>query len=208
MNRIIEKILLSPGYILSFIFPYRLYKKWIPIRRRLYTGWILPNLAHIGANSSIDKDIHLVGGKMIMIGSNCCIDKHCSITALDFDKNKNEIRIEIGDNVTIGPYAHMTAVNKIVIGNCVDIGPRILITDNSKKANANELEIQPRRRQISSKGPVYIGDYTWIGENVCIMPGVTIGQSSVIGANSVVTKDIPAYCVAVGVPARVISVIK
>ena len=52
-----------------------------------------------------------------------------------------------------------------------------------------------------------IGNNVWIGRNVCIMPGVTIGDGAVIGANAVVTHDIPAYSVAVGVPAKVIKMI-
>jgi lipopolysaccharide O-acetyltransferase len=54
-------------------------------------------------------------------------------------------------------------------------------------------------------GPVVIEDEVWLGERVCVMPNVTIGKHSVIGANSVVTKDIPPYCIAVGVPARIIK---
>ena len=61
---------------------------------------------------------------------------------------------------------------------------------------------------ITSKGPVIIGDYTWIGENVSIMPGVNIGKSSVIGANSVVTKSFPERSIIAGNPAKIIGTIQ
>ena len=60
---------------------------------------------------------------------------------------------------------------------------------------------------INSKGPVNIGKNVWTGTNVCIMPGVSIGNGAIIGANSVVTHDIPEAAVAVGAPARVVKII-
>lgn len=67
------------------------------------------------------------------------------------------------------------------------------------------LGLNPFQRLLETKGPVIIEDYTWIGEMVCIMPGVTIGKGSIIGANVVVTKNIPPYCVAVGTPAHIVK---
>ena len=59
-------------------------------------------------------------------------------------------------------------------------------------------------QQIQQTNPVLIGDGAWIGENVCVI-GASVGRNSVIGANSVVTKDIPDYCIAVGSPAIIIK---
>lgn len=56
-----------------------------------------------------------------------------------------------------------------------------------------------------AREPATIGNNVWLGNNVCVMPEVTIGDGAIIGANSVVTHDIPAYCMAAGVPARVIK---
>ena len=63
----------------------------------------------------------------------------------------------------------------------------------------------PYMDQTLSSQPVIIEDGCWIGEKVCIMPGVTIGRKSIIGAGSIVTKSIPGYCIAVGNPAKVIK---
>lgn len=84
------------------------------------------------------------------------------------------------------------------------------ITDNSHGENIsiNELNISPHERNIFSKGTVIIGDNVWTGKNVCIMPNVKIGNGAIIGANSVVTHNIPPYSVAVGSPAKVIKTIE
>lgn len=204
MKIILHKIILIPGKIFGFIFPYNIYIKFRPISRRLYTGWIIRNFRKVGTQTLICGDLHLVGGDKITIGDNTCIDKHCSVTAL----GKNNKNIVIGNNVSIGPYAHITSVNYIEIGDNVDIGPRCLITDNSKKPTIGTKNINPRLRPISSKGAVIIGSYTWIGENVCIMPGVKIGNNCVIGANSVVTKSFPDGTIIAGDPAKEIGKIK
>lgn len=84
-----------------------------------------------------------------------------------------------------------------------------MITDhyhgNTKKLHEISA-IMPNMRPLTSKGPVYIGENVWIGDGVVVLPNVTIGTGAIIGANSVVTRDIPAYSVAVGVPAKVITV--
>ena len=64
------------------------------------------------------------------------------------------------------------------------------------------------KRPLHSKGPIIIEDNVWVGENVCILENVRIGKCSIIGANAVVTHDIPPYSIAVGVPAKVIKKIK
>ncbi len=68
--------------------------------------------------------------------------------------------------------------------------------------------VAPLVRPLYSKGPIIIEDDVWLGEKVSVMPGVHIGRGAIIGANSVVTKDIPAYAVAVGSPAKVIKMLR
>jgi acetyltransferase-like isoleucine patch superfamily enzyme len=73
--------------------------------------------------------------------------------------------------------------------------------------SGGEKDIAPALRDLFSKGPVRIGKRVWIGENACILPGVSIGDGAVIGAGSVVTKDIPPNSIAAGNPAKVIRTI-
>ena len=98
-------------------------------------------------------------------------------------------------------------INKIVIGNNVMIGSGVLITDHQHGTLADS-DIPVADRELVSKGAVVIEDNVWIGEHVCILSGVSIGEGSIIGANAVVTKSIPAHSLAVGVPATVIESLK
>ena len=109
--------------------------------------------------------------------------------------------MEIGNNVSIGEYSHITCTNKATIGNGVLTGRFVLITDNSHGATTNdEIETPPLSRQIHSNGTTTIKDNVcWIGDKVTILPNVKIGKGAIIAANAVVTKDIPDYSVAVGI---------
>ena len=71
-----------------------------------------------------------------------------------------------------------------------------------------ELHMHPSSRQIKSKGEIVIGNNIWIADKVSILPGVHIGDGCIIGANSVVTHDIPPYSLAAGSPAKVIKSIE
>ena len=79
----------------------------------------------------------------------------------------------------------------------------ILITNENHGINP-ENEVPYMNQDLSAK-PIEIGDGCWIGEKVCILPGVNIGKKSIVGAGSVVTKSIPAYSIAVGNPAKIIK---
>ena len=83
----------------------------------------------------------------------------------------------------------------------------ILIEDHSH-GTADDIDTPVAKRRLHSKGPIIIEDNVWIGENACILENVRIGKCSIIGANAVVTHDIPPYSVAVGVPAKVVNTIR
>ena len=116
----------------------------------------------------------------------------------------------IGENVVIGDYAHIAGHYSVTIGDNVLMASRVYISDTSHGAYGNMQETQdtpcsaPNKRKLICK-PVFVGDNVWIGENVCILPGVRVGHGCIIGANSVVTKDIPDKCIAVGNPCRVVK---
>lgn len=146
--------------------------------------------------------------KNIQIGKNFTAGFGCRIEAFPDAGYKDKICISIGDNVQINDYVHIGAISSIHIGNDVLIASKIYITDhNHGNYSGNDqdspLSIPQDRKALSS--PVVLKDKVWIGESVCIMPGVTIGEGTIIGALSVVTKDIPPYSIAVGSPAKVIK---
>ena len=114
--------------------------------------------------------------------------------------------ISIGRNCDFGAWNHITCINKIVIGNNLLTGKWVTITDNSHgDTDFDTLKIAPLKRIVTSKGPVVIGNNVWIGDKATILPGVTIGDGAVIAANAVVTKDVLAYSVVGGNPARIIK---
>ena len=107
--------------------------------------------------------------------------------------------LEIGERAFINYGCSIAAQKSISIGPRCSIGPYTNIIDNA----FHRLEPE-RRDETPELLPVVIEENVWLGSRVIVLPGVTIGRDSVIGAGSVVTRDIPARCVAAGVPARVI----
>ncbi len=126
------------------------------------------------------------------------VGKDCAVKPpfqCDYGKN-----ITLGDRVFINYDCVILDVCKVTIGNNVLIGPRVCIT-----AAAHPLDKDTRISGLEYGAPVTICDKVWLGAGVIINPGVTIGENSVIGSGSVVTRDVPANSVAVGVPCRVIK---
>jgi acetyltransferase-like isoleucine patch superfamily enzyme len=97
---------------------------------------------------------------------------------------------------------HMIACQHMTIGKNVVFADGVYVTDNLHGYEDTNNPIFSS--DLVSPGPVAIEDEAWIGEHACVMPNVTIGRHAVVGANAVVTKNIPPFSVAVGVPARVI----
>jgi len=114
--------------------------------------------------------------------------------------------ITIGRECHFGISNQLTASNDIRIGKSLLTGANVLISDNSHgKTCISDMQMPPIKRELYSKGPVVIGDNVWIGQNVCVLGGVTIGDGAIVAANSVVTHDVPAYSMVGGIPARVIK---
>ena len=115
------------------------------------------------------------------------------------------IHFAYGCNTTVGDHFYsnfnLTIVDdvSVTIGNCVMCAPNVTIS-----TTGHPVHPYYRTRGAHFSLPIVIEDNVWIGANVAIMPGVTIGKNSVIGAGSVVTRDIPANVVAFGTPCRVI----
>lgn len=130
----------------------------------------------------------------------------CRIEA--FPESK-KIALKFGDNVQLNDYVHITAMNNVSIGSNVLMASKIYISDCihgsylGNESDSNPLSI-PIERPLTSK-PVVIEDNVWLGEFVSVLPGVTIGKGTIVGANSVVSKSLPSYVIAVGTPAKPIK---
>ncbi len=118
---------------------------------------------------------------------------------LPFRANWGGHHVHLGSNIYMNSNTTMVDDGHIYIGDYVQIGPNITI------ATANHpIDPELRKRGLQYNKDVHIGNNVWIGANTIIVPGVTIGDDTVIGAGSVVTKDIPSHVVAVGNPCRVL----
>jgi len=115
----------------------------------------------------------------------------------------NPANVAVGDNCFIGAGTRLYAWNeRITIGNDVMIAADVLMI--TRNHGHDRLDI-PMTRQGYSNAPIVIEDDVWIGFRAVILAGVTIGRGSIVGSCAVVTKDVPAYSVVGGVPARVIK---
>jgi acetyltransferase-like isoleucine patch superfamily enzyme len=108
-------------------------------------------------------------------------------------------QVEIGNNVSISAFFQLHGMGNVRIGNRVMIASHVAITSLTHDHSA------PLMYATGIKRPVVIEDEVWIGTHAVILPGVTIGQGAVVGAGSVVTRDVPANAVVAGVPARIIQ---
>lgn len=176
-------------------------------RRAVVTGRWKGQFKSFGLGSKLAPDMTLLNPQCITVGQNVSIMSHCILECSPSSGLSPEM--VLGNNISIGEYSHITCARRIVIGDGLLTGRFVLITDNGHGHNrAEELDTNPLLRKISSSGPVIIGKNVWIGDKATILPNVTIGDGAVIAANAVVTKDVPAYSVVAGCPAKIIKQIK
>ena len=145
---------------------------------------------------------YITGGKGLTTG------RYCRFDILKRAQMQAPV-LTIGDDVQLNDNVHICALEKIEIGDDVLVASHVYISDNNHGVYSGDCmqadpALPPVEREYQT-APVRIGNRVWIGESVYVMPGVEIGDGAVIGAHSVVTKSIPAGCIAVGNPARVIK---
>jgi acetyltransferase-like isoleucine patch superfamily enzyme len=139
---------------------------------------------HIGNDTMIGSNVALSAG---MVPGQVCLT--------------NPV-VRIGDRCLIGRGSGIVGHLSIDIGDDVWTGHHVYITDQNHGYEKIDLPIS---QQTQTERPVSIGDGSWLGAGVVVLPGATIGKHVAVGANSVVTGVLPDYCVAVGSPARVIK---
>lgn len=165
---------------------------------RIYICYILYHLIgkHLPAS---DFPINLFGKSIRKLLVRGFVDKADKL--INIDKNANiSPHIEIGRNSGIGINAKITS--NTIIGDNVMMGPNVSVYTSNH--NFDKLDI-PMVEQGEEISPVIIKDDVWIGANAIILPGVTIGKGSIIGAGSIVTKDVEEYTIVAGNPAKVIK---
>jgi len=156
----------------------------------------------------IRRPFYCRGKSRLHFAEGFTIGHHCRFDLLG-EENDNSKKLIIGMNGKIGDNVHIVANKKVIIGDNCLMASKIFISDTSHGDYSNTTTsslptIPPDERQLYSK-PIKIGNNVWIGENVCILLGVSIGDGCIIGANSVVNRDIPDNCIVAGAPAKVIK---
>jgi len=157
----------------------------------------------------IRRPFYCRGKSYLQFGEGFTTGYHCRFDLLSDKINEDSKKLVIGKNCKIGDGVHIVATKKVTIGDNCLMASKIFISDTShgdysKFTADSSPEIPPDDRPLYAK-PINIGNNVWIGENVSILLGVTIGNGCIIGANSVVTRNIPDNCIAIGSPARVIK---
>ena len=112
----------------------------------------------------------------------------------------DSIKLSIGEGTYINRRTMLDATESLTIGKHVAIGPGCYITDHD---HGLDPALPPLQQPMHAK-PTRIGDWAWLGANVVVLKGVTIGERTIVGAGSVVTRDLPPDSICAGVPARVI----
>lgn len=151
--------------------------------------WMRPRM-------SIDRSARLQGKSNIRLGRRALVCEYVIIRA-------GEYPVEIGAFSQVGPFTVILGGVGVKIGDNVMIGPHCCIAAGSH--DYVQIERPMRFAGDLSKGPIVIEDNAWIGAGVTLTDGVRIGRDAVVGAGSVVTKDVAPYDIVAGAPARVIG---
>lgn len=181
------------------------YSYYLRLKRAIYTRIFSlvfsRSFKKFGPRCSVYLPDIIEGEQYISLYDNVSIGSGCWLLCLPTTVTP-EPHLSIGKGTVIGRFAHIVSIDNVAIGERVLIADGVYISDNQHIFD--DIEKSVIEQPVLSIGSVKIGDNVWIGEGVSIV-GASIGRNSVVGANSVVTRDIPEYSVAVGSPARVIK---
>lgn len=169
-------------------------KIWYLVSQTLYAA----SFGKVGKRSLVYRPIQIDGRRSLFIEDDVYIAQYAWLMG----NKKRDEALRIKSGTTLGHYAHIVAIESVVIESNVLIADNVFISDCTH--SYENIGIPVIRQDVKILSSVIIGEGSWLGENVCVC-GASIGKHCVIGANSVVTTDIPDYCVAVGSPARVVK---
>ncbi len=186
------------------------------LRRLLYPSL----LGRVGRNVIFGKGITLRHPGLIRVGGNVVIEDGCVLDAKGSGHEGIAIgggvfvgrstilsckggSIEVGDNVNLGIACVVLSESRVVIGdNCIFAAHCYLVAGGNHDFSRTDIPVI--QQPSVSRGGITVEPNVWLGVRVTVLDGVTIGRDSVVGAGSLVTRDIPPFSVAAGVPARVI----
>lgn len=162
----------------------------------------MPRFAACGKNAHFARPRYVSYPRRISVGREAYIGKGSSLCVVPAaDGSLGEI--VIGDRVWVTARLTVYAEKKVVIEDNVLIAGGVFISDASRGHATAEVPYRDQPNEDAAE--IVIGEGSWLGQNVVILPGVKIGRRCIVGSNSVVTTSLPAGCVAVGSPARIVK---
>jgi acetyltransferase-like isoleucine patch superfamily enzyme len=176
------------------------YRLWVRARSKAFSVLAAGGFGSFGVKSVLEPPIRLNGEARMAIGSYVYVGAGSWLQVLD--GHSEGIALSIGDGTNIVGACVLSAAQSVVIGQDVLMARNVYIADHMHAFEDTTRAVI--KQGITRIGPVEICDGAWLGENVVVGPGVRIGRGAVVGANAVVLEDVGDYCVAVGVPARVV----
>jgi serine acetyltransferase len=182
-----------------------LYRTSFRVRCKFFSVLITGAFSSFGKKSVLALPIRLSGENRIAIGDGVSVGANSWLQALQ-DGDNTSVAISIGNGSSIAGLCVISAVRKVVLEDQVLLARNVYISDHMHRYT--HIGVSILAQGLDRIRPVIIQRGAWIGENVVVCPGVTVGTGSVVGANSVVTEDVPEYSVAVGAPARVVKTIR
>lgn len=162
----------------------------------------MPRFAACGKNAHFARPRYVSYPQRISLGRDAYVGKGSSLCVVPAaDGSLGEI--VIGERVWVTARLTVYAEKKVVIEDNVLIAGGVFISDASRGHSTAEVPYRDQPNEDAAE--IVIGEGSWLGQNVVILPGVTIGRRCIVGSNSVVTTSLPAGCVAVGSPARIVK---
>ena len=207
INRLIERIFQKIGVLVA-------------CHSYTYQGIVaqklMPRFANNPQNVSIDLPRNIVNPERIFLGNDIHLGPNSLLIALagypgpsmQHPEKKGmqqtfHSKISIGSRVVSTGQLQVAAMSEIIIEDDVMFATNVNITDGFH--GYTRIDEPYKYQEIMRIQPIRIKQGCWIGQNVVIFPGVTIGEMSIVGANSVVVKSIPDHCIALGSPAKVVK---
>jgi acetyltransferase-like isoleucine patch superfamily enzyme len=184
-------------------------KGWAPLRERL-GAWKRNlfdrpmGLKSFGLHSAVRWPRRIETPQCIAIGSGSFIRPHSYLSAIThYAGREYSPSIRIGNQVYIGGYVYLSAITSITISDGCVLAENVYIADQAHGYDPEAGLIM--EQELQSKGPVFIGPHCFLGFRVAVMPGVSLGEHCVVGANSVVTRSFPPFSMIAGSPARLMK---
>jgi acetyltransferase-like isoleucine patch superfamily enzyme len=170
---------------------------------KAYTTFLSSQFGELGRGCSISPPFRFANLAQISLGEGIQINRDCWIHVLKSKEEKPDIKLTIKSHTSIGMGATISAAREIIIGEHVLMARNVYISDHGHAFE--DVTVPIALQGIRDVRPVLIGDHTWLGQNVCVLPGVQIGKHCVVGANTVINRNLPDFSVAVGSPARIVK---